>query len=88
MGDMKTATVQTRIEPRLKRSAERILDRLGLSPSQVVNLLYRQIVLRRGLPFTVEQPNEKTRAAIRQAAAGQGVRRFSSLRDLLADLEE
>ena len=35
------------------RSAERVLDRLGLKPGDAVNALFAQIELRQGLPFEV-----------------------------------
>lgn len=57
---MKEAFVRARIEPELKLSAENILNKLGLSPSEAVSLFYRQIVLTRGLPFEVKLPNEET----------------------------
>ncbi len=48
-----TAILRTRIEPRRKRRAEKILSRLGLSPSQAINLFYTQVELHKGLPFAV-----------------------------------
>ena len=39
----KTATIRTRIEPSLKREVEAILAQLGLTASETVHLLYRQI---------------------------------------------
>jgi DNA-damage-inducible protein J len=56
----KTATIRTRIEPSLKSEAEDILAQLGLTASETVQLLYRQIKLHRGLPFDVRIPNALT----------------------------
>ena len=53
----KTATIRTRIEPVLKNEVEAILAQLGLTASEAVHLLYRQIQLQRGLPFEVRLPN-------------------------------
>ena len=47
----KTATVLARVDPELKRDAEDILDRLGIPASLVINMLYKQIVLKKGIPF-------------------------------------
>ncbi len=47
----KTATVLARVDPELKRDAEDILDRLGIPASVVINMLYKQIVLKKGIPF-------------------------------------
>ena len=52
----KTATIRARIEPSLKSEVEDILSQLGLTASETVQLLYRQIKLQRGLPFEVRIP--------------------------------
>ena len=44
----KTATIRTRIEPNLKTEVEDILAQLGLTASETVHMLYRQIKLQRG----------------------------------------
>mgnify|MGYP002682363455 FL=1 len=45
--------VRARIELQRKRNAEAILEKLGISPSQAINMLYAPIELKRGLPFPV-----------------------------------
>ena len=49
----KTATIRAKIEPELKSEVEGILSRLGLTASDTINLLYRQIKVQQGLPFEV-----------------------------------
>lgn len=56
----KTESIRARIEPDVKRSAESILSSLGMSPTEAITLLYRQIILTRGLPFEIKLPNEET----------------------------
>jgi DNA-damage-inducible protein J len=68
----KTAHLNARIEPHLKVQAERILSRLGLSTTDAVTMLFRQVVLRRGLPFDVCLPNAETRAALDELDRGGG----------------
>jgi DNA-damage-inducible protein J len=82
----KTATVRTRIEPSLKREVENILSQLGLSASEVVHLLYRQIKLQQGLPFDVRIPNALTARTLNASKTGKNVKRFGSKKDLFADL--
>lgn len=67
----KTETIRARVEPELKREAEAVLKSLGLNASEAITLFYRQIALRRGLPFEVKLPNETTRAAMRAAIEGE-----------------
>ena len=82
----KTATIRTRIEPGLKSEVEEILSQLGLTASETVHLLYRQIKLQRGLPFDVRIPNELTVRTLNASKAGRGVKRFAGKKELYADL--
>ena len=54
----KTATVLARMDPELKRQAEAILDRLGIPASLLINMLYNQIVLTKGIPFKISVPDK------------------------------
>lgn len=53
---VKTANVSVRVEPSIKEEAESVLDRLGISSSTVINMLYRQIIMLQGLPFQATIP--------------------------------
>ena len=53
----KTATVLARMDPELKKQAETILDRLGIPASLLINMLYNQIVLTKGIPFKISVPD-------------------------------
>lgn len=48
-----TSMLTARIDPELKREAEGILGQLGLPAGRAITLFYKQIVLRRALPFPV-----------------------------------
>ena len=82
----KTATIRTRIEPSLKSEVEEILSHLGLTASETVHLLYRQIKLQRGLPFDVRIPNELTARTLSASKTGRGVKRFGSKKEFYTDL--
>ena len=82
----KTANIRARVEPGLKTEVENILADLGLTVSQTVHLLYRQIQLQRGLPFDVRMPNELTVRTLNAGRQGKGVKRFNSKQELYADL--
>ena len=49
----KNATVSCRIEEDIKVQAEEILDQLGLPVSIVIGSLYRQIIDKGGIPFSL-----------------------------------
>lgn len=53
----KSCTVMARVEPEIKEQAEKILSALGVSSSGIINMLYRQIILTKGIPFPVAIPH-------------------------------
>ena len=55
---MKDATVSARVEFNVKTQAEDILERLGIPVSVVINSLYRQIIYKHGVPFSLTVPRE------------------------------
>ena len=54
-----SSAVYVRMNPDLKENAEAILAQLGISPSSAIQMLYSQIVLNRGLPFTPRIPSRR-----------------------------
>ena len=57
-----TSAIYARIDTGLKEHAEDILARLGITPSSAIQMLYRQIVLRNGIPFDLHLPRQKPTA--------------------------
>lgn len=53
-----TTPVYARIDTNLKKDAEAILTKLGISTSSLITMVYSQIVLRGGLPFDIILPEE------------------------------
>ncbi len=83
----KTASVHARIEPELKSSVEDVFRQLGLSTSEAINLFFRQVQMRRGLPFELRLPNEETRAAIAEVMENrEALERYDSPEELFKDL--
>ena len=73
----KSQTVRARVEPKLKRDAEIILRRVGLTSSEAIGLFYRRVTLEKGLPFEVHVPNKKTRKIIDDVRARKGTKTTS-----------
>ncbi len=69
----KSAMVRARIEPELKREAEKVFDQLGLSVTQAITIFYRQVGLRKGLPFDVVVPTDTTLKTFADTDAGRGL---------------
>ncbi len=49
----RTANVMARIEPDVKKQAEAIMEQLGIPVSVVINALYKQIIYKQGIPFSL-----------------------------------
>jgi DNA-damage-inducible protein J len=69
----KDATVRARIQPDLKKRVEAMFGKLGLSTTEAITLFYRQVDLRKGLPFDVVIPNKTTRKTLEDTDAGRNL---------------
>jgi len=75
----KTAMITTRVDPDLKADAEKVLNKLGISTTEAINLFLSQVRLRRGLPFDVVIPNKTTLKAMKDAEEGRNLSSYDSL---------
>ena len=62
----KSATIQARIDPEVKKQAKAVLDKLHLSMSEAISMFLTQVSMQRGLPFEVKIPNELTEKTLRK----------------------
>ena len=61
--------LRTRIDSRRKVRVEKILDGLGLTASQAINLFFAQIERRKGIPFAITlEDNSDITPPIKQVA--------------------
>ena len=82
----KTSTVRARIEPSLKTDVENLFKKLGLSTTEAINLFYRQVKLRKGLPFSVVIPNKTTEKVFKDTDAGRHLIRCDGADDMFDKL--
>lgn len=54
----KTANILARVEPDVKEKAEAIMAQLGIPASVVINMLYKQIIMTKSIPFSLSIPVE------------------------------
>ncbi len=83
---MKTAMVRARVEEHLKVEVEHVLDKLGLSVSEAINLFLAQIKLTKGIPFDIKIPNRATRKALEDSAKGRHLTRCKDVKELFKKL--
>lgn len=84
---MPNTVVRARIDERLKEEASAVLATIGLTVSDAFRLMMVRIATEKALPFEPLVPNETTIDAMKEARRG-GLASFSSVRDLMADLNE
>lgn len=82
----KTDVISARIDPKLKREAEQVLEQLGLTATQAITVFYKQVKLQHGLPFNVKIPNEVTAKAFEDARAYRDLDDFETTEALYKDL--
>jgi DNA-damage-inducible protein J len=81
----KTAMTHARLTPEVKRQAEIILKKLGISISAAQEIFYRQIIANQGIPFDLRLPNAKTIQAMEEARKGKR-KKYGSVKELFNDL--
>ena len=83
---MSSATIAFRVKPEIKRRADKLFERLGMTTSTAMNILLVQTLEHRGFPFKIvlpeeeherteeeeanEYPNAETRAVLDRDMAG------------------
>ncbi len=82
----KTATIQTRINPELKKKAQKILNTLNLSMSEAISLYLTQVTLHRGIPFDIRIPNDLTVKTLKKTERGEELNEVSSVDELFQEL--
>jgi len=81
----KSAMINARVEPKLKKEVEGILREIGLNTTQAMTLFFRHVKNYKGLPFDVRIPNTTTRKAIAAARSGRG-KKFNSMDAFIKEL--
>lgn len=84
----KAATIQARIDEDTKVRAQNILNALHIPMSEAISMYLRQIIFHRGIPFELKIPNELTAKTLREAEAGKGLRKVSSVDELFEELDK
>lgn len=86
-----SSTIQVRMNPKLKKDVQKILDAIGLDVSGAINIYFRHITLVQGIPFplrsvdglTLEQQKELRRL---ESEARRSKRSYGSARELFDDI--
>ena len=82
----KSAFVRARVEPHLKAVAESVLDEIGITPTQAITMLYKQIAHQHQWPIELKVPNAETKRVLDETDQGIGLVDCKSVDDLFKDL--
>lgn len=88
----KGAIIQVRVNSRVKKDAQKTLQRMGLDISTAVNMLLHQVVLTQTMPFESRTINGFTREQEKEYIEGtkhaiERGKRYKNAADLLADID-
>ncbi len=82
-----SAVIHARIDSSTKEATERVLNAIGLTPTEAIRLFYRQIAIRGEFPLELRVPNALTAETLSKADRGEELEEFASTDDLLASWE-
>ncbi len=77
--------VRARIDEHTKQEASAVLAAMGLTVSDAFRIMLTRIAREKALPFELLAPNATTIAAMEEARQG-GLKSFTNVEDLMADL--
>ena len=83
-----TATVHARIDAKTKLASESVLKKIGMTPTDAVRLLYRQIALRKEFPLELRVPNRLTASTLDKSDRGEDIEAFETLDEMIASWNE
>ncbi len=76
---MKTDFIRARVEPNLKTHVHTLLEAFGVTPTQLITMLYKYIEREHKIPLELAIPNAVTKKAIKEARLGIGVNKHESV---------
>ncbi len=83
-----SAVVHARIDQATKAATEKVLDALGITPTEAIRLFYRQIAIRKSFPLELHVPNKLTASVLTKSDKNQDIERFNSTAELYASWDE
>ena len=88
----KTSSIHIRVEPKVKDEVEKILNTLGMTSTEAINIYLKQIILNSGIPFEIKMPkfsNEMLEAlseAEKMEKHPEKYKSFDNVEDFMEDL--
>lgn len=86
MTTLEKKTINVKVNSELKTEAEKLFNELGLTMTSAITVFLQQSVSNQAIPFQIKKPNTETLKAITDIEEGNLEGGFSSVKDLLEDL--
>lgn len=84
----KTATIQARIDPKIKKKAKSVFDKLHISMSEAISMFLTQVSLNNGIPFEIKIPNELTAQTLKNTEEGKELHPVKNVDSLFEELDQ
>lgn len=84
---MTDCIVRSRIDPKMKAKAVKVFDHMGLTLSEAIRIFIYQSVAEHKIPFSINIPNQTTRAAMEDATNRKHLKK-TSLEQLKKDWDD
>ena len=84
---VKTATIQTRVDPVVKKNAQEVLNKLNITMSEAISMYLSQITLHQGIPFELRIPNDLTAKILTESKKGKNMHTVDSVDQLFQELD-
>lgn len=84
--EKKSVEVKSRMEPSLKREAEKYLHNYDINISHGIKLFFQAVVQAKGLPFDL-RPNKETKEAMEEHKAGN-LKTYDSYDEMMKDIDK
>jgi DNA-damage-inducible protein J len=75
---MKTEMIHARIDKSLKHDTEEVFKILGINTADAIRMFFKQVTLRKGLPFEVKIPNIETVKAMEELQTNKNLKSYSA----------
>ena len=78
--------ITVHIKPEIKAGAQAILEEMGISTSEAIDLFLTDIALEKTFPSDLHIPNETTLETFQDSESGKNMKTFATLDELYQDL--
>ena len=88
------ANINIRIDDQIKKNAENVFSKIGLTPTAAITLFYHQVIRTNSIPFELKAdiPNKETLEAIEEVEKmennSSNAKTFDSVEELMEDLNK